>query len=339
MKSFFISATLLICLHISAQNKISIFEVSPYQETEVVLSEGDAADDIAIYISHDGPNELVIIGTNKKYGLETYNSNGKRLFHAPFGRINNVDLLKGFKPSEKGALALLGGSNRTHLSLDFWHLNANDSITLQKRIKTELSDVYGFTFYSDSKATYAFVSDKKGTLLQYQLFFGGDHAFEVTLIRKLKFSSVVEGIEADPKRGLVLAAQENKGLWKFNAHPFLPLDKKLVLSVDRKDLKADLEGVALLERDQSRDLIFISVQGSNSYAILDAQDYLLKGIFKIVQGETTAIDGAEETDGIEVSWITQEEGLFIAQDGFNDGETQNFKFVKLSTILSQLDKI
>ena len=80
----------------------------------------------------------------------------------------------------------------------------------------------------------------------------------------------------------------------------MPLDKKLVLSVYRKDVKADLEGVALLERDQSRDLIFISVQGSNSYAILDAQDYILKGIFKIIKGDT-AVDGTEETDGIEVS--------------------------------------
>lgn len=64
----------------------------------------------------------------------------------------------------------------------------------------------------------------------------------------------------------------------------------------------------------------------------------MKGIFKIIKGDT-AVDGTVETDGIEVSWITQEEGLFIAQDGFNDGETQNFKLVKLSTILSQLDKI
>lgn len=63
----------------------------------------------------------------------------------------------------------------------------------------------------------------------------------------------------------------------------------------------------------------------------------LLGVFKIVASET--IDGAEETDGIDVTskaLPSFPQGLFIVQDGFNGTEKQNFKFVNWSDIQSKL---
>ncbi len=318
-----------------AQKNYKQFEVAPFQETDPVLSEGDAADDIAIFVPNQSIEDVLIIGTNKKYGLETYDYKGNRLFEYPFGRINNVDLLRGYEPNEKGLVALIGGTNRSTRSLDLWYLHSDASITLVKSTQTDLRDVYGFTFYSDEIATYAFVTDKKGTIYQYQIFLNADN-IDLTLIRKLKFSTVIEGIEGDSKRGLILAAEENKGLWSFNAHPFKPLNKNLLLNIKTEGLKADLEGVALInDFKQSRDYIFISIQGSNSYGIMDAQDYKLKGIFKIISNNKK-IDQVEETDGIEAVMVNSNEGLFIAQDGLNGMDNQNFKLVMLSSILKQI---
>ena len=68
---------------------------------------------------------------------------------------------------------------------------------------------------------------------------------------------------------------------------------------------------------------------------MDAQDYKLKGIFKIISNKNK-IDQVEETDGIEVVMVNSNEGLFIAQDGLNGMDNQNFKLVMLSSILKQI---
>jgi 3-phytase len=49
------------------------------------------------------------------------------------------------------------------------------------------------------------------------------------------------------------------------------------------------------------------------------------------------VDGAEGTDGIEVTTASLgtrfPSGLFVAQDGHNDSGRQNFKLVRLERIL------
>ena len=86
-------------------------------------------------------------------------------------------------------------------------------------------------------------------------------------------------------------------------------------------------------RGRNNDLL-ASSQGNFSYAVFARSgdnEYL--GSFKIV--ESDQIDGAEETDGIEVSPTAFGEkfpsGILVVQDGFNyEGDSlkpQNFKIV------------
>ncbi len=62
------------------------------------------------------------------------------------------------------------------------------------------------------------------------------------------------------------------------------------------------------------------------------------GSFRIV---SDAIDGVTDTDGIEVTSINfnhgMDEGFFIAQDGQNDNENQNFKVVDWKKIKNALN--
>jgi 3-phytase len=58
------------------------------------------------------------------------------------------------------------------------------------------------------------------------------------------------------------------------------------------------------------------------------------GSFRI--GDGRGIDGTSDTDGIDVAatplGASFPSGVFVAQDGENDGQTQNFKLVPLDQI-------
>lgn len=61
----------------------------------------------------------------------------------------------------------------------------------------------------------------------------------------------------------------------------------------------------------------------------------LKATFRINSDQS--IDSAEETDGLEVSTHSRFPVL-IVQDGFNTGETQNFKWVYWTEIIEALNR-
>lgn len=63
-------------------------------QTEPVPSRGDAADDPAIWIHPDDPALSLVLGTDKKGGLNVFDLEGKRLQIVSDGtRPNNVDVL------------------------------------------------------------------------------------------------------------------------------------------------------------------------------------------------------------------------------------------------------
>ncbi len=52
----------------------------------------DAADDPALWFNAENPENSLVLGTNKKEGLEVYNLNGERLAYYPVGRVTNVNV-------------------------------------------------------------------------------------------------------------------------------------------------------------------------------------------------------------------------------------------------------
>ena len=67
-------------------------------QTEPVPSEGDAADDPAIWIHPADPARSLVLGTDKKGGLHAYSLDGRRRqLVSPGSRPNNVDVLYGFR--------------------------------------------------------------------------------------------------------------------------------------------------------------------------------------------------------------------------------------------------
>src|SRR5690606_10330892 len=86
--------------------------VEPRVETVPTENYGDAADDPAIWVHPTDPGLSLVIGTNKKRGLEVYDLTGRRLQSLPDGRVNNVDLREGFLLGGQ-RVAIVAASNRT----------------------------------------------------------------------------------------------------------------------------------------------------------------------------------------------------------------------------------
>ena len=185
---------------------------------------------------------------------------------------------------------------------------------------------------------YVFISGKDGTLEQW-LIEDNKGTINMNLIRTIKFNSIVEGLVSDSYYEKLYVAEETVGLWEININPNIDLNKKLIFDTDKRYFKPDFEGVTLYKKDNGEGYIFISIQGSNSYAVIDRKSKEFKSVFRIKKSND--IDSVSDTDGIDLSQLSTNkfpEGLFIVQDGDNDNQNQNFKFVDFSSILNNLEK-
>ena len=306
-------------------------EVTANVETEPVFAGDDAADDMCVLENFNNPESSLIISSDKKYGIIVYDLEGVKLYDYEVGRINNVDILPSRSFQNKYIVA---GTNRTYNSIDIYLFNSKgelENLILRKEIPS-LKDVYGVTFYRDEFNTYLFISDKKGNVEQWS--YNNDEVnSEIKFVRKLKFSSLVEGLVADESKGKIYIGQERKGIWELNAFPSFDSQKKLIFKKS-KNFKPDFEGLALRDDGNGEGYLIASVQGSNGYLIIDRKSLDAKIFFRIIDGDK--IDGTTETDGIDVTSIKTSKfpnGFFIAQDDDNDGLNQNFKLVEWNKIL------
>lgn len=343
----------------AAKGQSFSFSVSPVAETEAILSvsDEDAADDPAIYVHPQSPSQSLIYGSNKKYGVETYNLAGKRLADYPFGRINNVDIL--YRPVSEGDTAagfpaLLGGSNRSYNGVDLWpvypELRSLERLNDTLHSQSALGEVYGFCFYASADAQYVFVNGKSGKVEQYRLSFQND-SVHLQLKRKLDAGSQTEGMVADTVNDFLYLGVEEGGILVYYAHPDSsaePLRRIALSGDDNPDLAYDIEGLTLYygEHYGREGYLLASSQGNNRFAVFrrEAPNKYL-GYFTIEAGN--GIDGVSETDGIDLAGDSLSArfpaGVFIAQDGFNtnpQGDTlpQNFKLVSWQQVLNKIER-
>jgi 3-phytase len=333
-KLFFASFIFTSILNSQEPNLLgSLFylEVNADVETEPVFAGDDAADDMCVLENFNNPESSLIISSDKKYGIIVYDLKGFKLYDYEVGRINNVDILPSRSFQNKYIVA---GTNRTYNSIDIYLFNSKgelENLILRKEIPS-LKDVYGVTFYRDDFNTYLFISDKKGNVEQWS--YNNDEVnSEIIFVRKLKFSSLVEGLVADESKGKIYIGQERKGIWELNAFPSFDSQKKLIFKKS-KNFNPDFEGLALRDDGNGEGCLIASVQGSNGYLIIDRKSLDAKIFFRIIDGDK--IDGTTETDGIDVTSIKTSKfpnGFFIAQDDDNDGLNQNFKLVDWNKII------
>lgn len=303
-------------------------QVTASGETQPVgTSRADAADDPAIWVDPANPTRALIVATDKKAGLHVYDLTGKSLAFTKGGLVNNVDVA--------GDIIVASDRNdgvNAHLAV-FRLDPAKPAIAALGRASAGTGEAYGLclkTRAPGAPITAALIV-KDGTVRVGTLTVEGTPAFAMQWAYKIPTQA--EGCVFDGDT--LYVGEENAGIWRLVPNG-TTADASLVAPVDNQRLVADLEGLATIDHKGRRYLI-ASSQGDNAYALfrLPAMDYV--GRFAVAAGDYGA---TSETDGIEAVagnfGATYPDGIFIAQDGDNAPNAQNFKIVRWDRIAAAL---
>ncbi|WP_414886098.1 MULTISPECIES: phytase [unclassified Sphingomonas] len=305
----------------------------------VGTSNADAADDPAIWRNAADPAASLIVGTDKKAGLYVYGLDGKVRDFLDAGRVNNVDLKDGVPiRGETGVLVVASDRNDVAQSkLALFRLDtATGKLTALGTVAAGAGEAYGVCLYRDAAGTYAFMVLKDGTINQVALDAEGATP-SGSSVRTMKLGTQSEGCAADDRTGTLYVAEEDVGVWKFDARANGSTAPMKIAAADGRAIVADAEGVAIAMTGEKDGYVLVSSQGDNAYAVYRIADDSYVGRFRIAAG---AVGSTEETDGIEV--MTGDfgpgfsGGLFVAQDGQNGAGAQNFKLVAWDDIAKAL---
>ena len=338
MRAHSLAAALLLagCATTSAPVAVEAPTVAATAETDPVDTAADAADDPAIWRNAADPAKSLVIGTDKKAGIHVYSLAGKRLSFTPAARLNNVDL------RDLGGRVIAAASDRAdiataHVSLFTLDTAAAKLVPLG-RFPVGPGEAYGMCLWTraSDKALFGFVVLKDGRIDQVAIDLSGT-APKVTTVRSMKLGTQSEGCVVDDRTGQLYVAEEDVGLWRFDADPSASVTATPIAKVDGKTLVADAEGLALAPSGRTGGYLVVSSQGDNAYTLYRLPGVTYAGRFRIAGG---AIDGTSDTDGIDLMLgdfgPAYPHGLLVAQDGDNAPATQNFKYVSWDAVRKSL---
>ena len=192
---------------------------------------------------------------------------------------------------------------------------------MAQQVSTDLDEIYGLCmgYQERTDRLSVYVNGKSGRILQFWVK-GAD---SVEQVREMSVPSQPEGCVVDDKTQRLFVGEEDVGIWLFDAAVNSTEQGKLIIkAADVPEIVPDIEGLALAQYDDEM-LLFVSSQGSDSYVVFDAEaPYALRHHFRIRTNVELGIDGASETDGLEVTTRSLgkgfERGAFVVQDGRSD---------------------
>ncbi len=306
------------------------------RETAAVGSPDDAADDPAIWIDRADPANSLILGTDKQAGLYVYGLDGAVKDFLPAGALNNVDLRQGVTI---GAFTgdIAAASNRSDNTIALFTI-AGGAVTRTGAFPSVIAEPYGLCMGVSGGGVFVFVAYKTGDLDAYRLT-GAAAGAEAA---RFKLGSQLEGCVFDEDASVLFVGEEGKGIWKA---PFANGVFGEAAAVDTvggaSGIRADIEGMAIYRTDAGGGYLIVSSQGDYSYAVYErGGGNRFLGRFRL--GGAGAVDGAQETDGLDVTapplGSDFPAGMLVVQDGFNDpkGEKQNFKIVDWRAVAATL---
>ncbi len=332
--------------HLPATNIPAQAETQP-----VGTANTDAADDPAIWRNAADPAASLLVATDKKAGLYVYGLDGKVRDFRPAGRVNNVDLREVTLSSGARAV-LVAASDRTDKAEPkialFWLDTAHAKLSEIGSVRFlpaghAPQEAYGFCLggaLEGGELARAYVVFKDGTVAESRLTDGQGTIF-AHYVRKGKVATQSEGCVVDDATRMLYLAEEDVGIWRLALDPARAGDlvAQPLAKIGAADgLVDDVEGLAIArESANGKAWLVASSQGDNAYALFALPEGRFAGRFRIQGG---AVDGTSDTDGIEVrlgDFGPQfPGGLFIAQDGDNAPDAQNFKMLSWDAIRTAL---
>ncbi|WP_324074116.1 MAG: phytase [Erythrobacter sp.] len=308
------------------------------QTPPVGTAREDAADDPAIWRDPANPAASLVVGTDKKGGLYVYDLKGAQKSFLPAPGLNNVDLVE---LPDGTVLAI--ASDRSNLATGQLFIarldTATGTLAFVTRVAVGAGEGYGVcggTVEDDGSFT-VYSAFKSGAIYRTGLqFIGGTLADQTELLNKVPTQT--EGCIYDRRSGMLYIGEEDVGIWAmYGRFEGGAENRRLVAPIDNKVLVADVEGLAIAPEGEDGGYLVASSQGDNAYAVFRLPDMTPAGRFRIAAGTFGSV---EETDGIELDnrdfGPDFPGGLFIAQDGMNAPQAQNFKYARWDDILAAL---
>ena len=340
------------------------------------------ADDPAIYVNATNAADSLVLTSVKNAGLRVYDLSGNLLQTVNPGgiRYNNIDLQYGFKLGNQ-SIDIAVASDRQNDKLAIFKINPNSTTRGQYLEDITDSNIgtifqaspfeppysastrssYGLTLYRSPETNdyYVFTSRRQtGDIAQFKLIDKGNGKIGAELVREFTIPSPTatgrspqtEGMVVDQETGFLYIAQEDVGIWKFNAEPDGSTTGKLIDRVrfeGGSHLTDDAEGLTIYYGKNGTGYLLASSQGDSTFVAYTREgnnEYV--GNFAI--GNNGSIDSVQESDGADVINVPLGPnfpfGLFVTQDGSNepaktiDGENvnSNFKLVPWENIANTL---
>ncbi|WP_439135505.1 phytase, partial [Pseudomaricurvus sp.] len=321
------------------------YNVLPVVQTDVVDSYGDAADDPEVWVNSQDASRSLIVATDKKQGLWTYNLKGEKQQFLPRGNVNNVDVRYNFDlqvDGETRPVDLAVATNRSTENLDVFAIDQQTgelTFVAGDIMDGSLGHPYGGCLYTSRKTgqTYAFANNKDGLYQQWRLVAEGD-TVHGEKVREFTLNGQPEGCVADDETGRLYAGEEDHGIWTLDLEAEGTAELKLMDETANGHLVADVEGISLYTGADGQGYVVVSSQGDNAYVLYDRKtnDYI--GRFRIKANAELGIDGSSETDGLAVTSADLggafDKGLLVVQDGRNrmPAARQNFKLVSWDAV-------
>lgn len=304
----------------------------------VATTNADAADDPAIWRHPGDPTRSLIVGTDKKAGLNVYDLTGAQRDFIDAGRVNNVDLIETVVAGKPAVLVAASDRNDPlNAKITLFLLDGETAkLTRLGSVAAGPGEAYGICLAAQGGGVDAFMVTKQGTIAQVALDLSGVTA-QGAIVRTMKLATQSEGCVVDPRTATLYVAEEDVGLWRFDARRDGAVEPVSVAKIDGKTLVADVEGVALAPVGKDGGWVVVSSQGDNAYTLYRLPDGAFAGRFRIGAGRFGA---TSETDGIGLVpgdfGPGYPGGLFVAQDGDNLPAAQNFKLVAWDAIVQAL---
>ena len=345
--------------------------VAAVAETAPVADACDAADDPAIWVNEANPEASLVVATNKVRGFVVYGLDGAIVSTSDVGRVNNVDLRDGIEVGGQPTI-VVAATNRTTETIDVLALDP-DTGGLAPLLDTPIrpdfdAEPYGLCLYrpAASGELYVFANDLDGAVEQWRLDAAASGSgLTGTRVRSWAVGSQTEGCVADDANGWLFIGEEEVGVWRYGAGPIASTTERL--AVDRVGvgepggghLSASIEGLSIYappDGGPDDGYLVASSQGNNTYVVYDrAPPHAYRGTFRVGGSPVAAgggalvggaVDGAEDTDGLQVVSAPLGPryplGLLVVQDGINRAPdaseaNQNFKLVSWGDVLDALD--
>ncbi|MEM6649460.1 MAG: phytase [Pseudomonadota bacterium] len=333
----------------------NLITVTAAVETVPVKTKDDAADDPAIWVHPTNSAKSLILGTDKKAGLYSYNLQGEVVHFLPLAAPNNVDLRQNI-PTQVEAMTINQGTSQTVTTetVDIAVTSNRDNNTigilsvteagtdLLTEIPTARPEPYGICMgYEQGRIGQILVAvtHKSGNVDLYIIDLEqgalGQYGFSV--------DSQPEGCVFDEANGTLYVGEEAKGIHAFQLEDLYRQRATSTLVDDvagPNGITADIEGLTIYQTGETSGYLIASSQGNHSYAIYDRESRAFLGRFAVVPGET--IDGAQETDGLDATSARLgpnfPNGVLVVQDGYNrPRKPQNFKVISWNAISEALN--